>query len=94
MLELENRSSFTKEDSVILKKRQIHELFNSMATMLNPKMSEDLREVVIFLKSIFEISRFVETFGGKTMEVANYNVFHKTIQFARQYFVDKSKKMF
>lgn len=93
MLEVQNYRSLLKiGTSAIPSKGKMKKLLNSMVMMLNPDMGCKLREVGDLSKSIFEISHFVEVFKGETMKIANYNVFHKSIQFAKCFFADKSKK--
>lgn len=89
------RSLLKIGDPAIPTQRQMKTLLNSMFTMLNPKITDELKEVANLSKSVFEVvevPRFIETFRGETIRIANYNVFYRTIQFAKQYFANKSKK--
>ena len=93
MLEIkEGRRLLKSEKSAVLNTKKINDLFNSMVILLNPNTSISVRKVINLTESVFNQAYFVETFKGEAIRIANYNVYKKTIKFAKDYFYDKSKK--
>ena len=93
MLEIkDNRKSLKSKESPVLGAKKVNSLVNRMALLLNPNTVTILRKIVNLTESVFKYSYIVETLMGETIRIANYNVFNKTIKFAKGFFADKSKK--
>lgn len=94
MLEIQRkqRNSLESKESVILTSKKINELFNKMAVMLDNNTTDYLRRVVNLSESVFYASHFVETFKGEALKIANYNIYHNTVKFAKKFFTDINGK--
>lgn len=91
MLEV-NERRWKSDKSAVLSINNVNDLFNRMAILLNPNTVTTFRKVVNLTESVFCEAYFVETFQGEAIRVANYNVYKKTIEFAKEFFYEKSKK--
>lgn len=94
MLEIKDKSRklLKSERSAVLSPKKINGLVNRMSIVLNANAKTFLKEIVNLRESAFLYSYFFETFKGETIKIANYNVFEKTIKFAKDFFKDKNKK--
>lgn len=93
MLEIkEGRRLLKSEKSAVLNTKKVNDLVNRMSIVLSPNTVTLLRKIVNLTESVFSGSYFVETFKGEAIRIANYNVFKRTIKFAKDFFSDKSKK--
>ena len=92
MLEIKGRKLVRSEESPILTSKKVNDLVVKMTIALNPATISCLRKVVNLTESVFCQSWFFETFKGEAIRIANYNVFKKTSEFAKDYFNDKNQK--
>ena len=91
---IENRSLLRSKESAVLNINQANGLISVMAIELKPQSVSRLRALADLTKSVFDEAHFVETFKGELIKIANYNVYKKTIKFARKFFNEESKKKY
>lgn len=93
MLEIkEGRGLLKLDKSAVLSTKKINELFGKIAILLNPNTATAFRNVVDLTESVFSESYLVETLKGEAIRIANYNVYKRTINFAKTFFAEKGRK--
>ena len=94
MLEIkEKRRKLVNSNKLaILSTKKVNDLINRMCIALNPNIVNFLRRIADLTESVFDYSYFIETFKGETIKIANYNIFNRTIKFAREFFKNGSRK--
>lgn len=93
MLEMKlERSLLKSKKAAVLNINQVNDLINAMSIELKPSAVTRLREIANLTKSVFTEAFFVETFKGELIRLANYNVYKRTISFAKSFFAETNKK--
>lgn len=99
----DNRSVLSTKESVILSPKKMKDLVNetsfklnckatnSMDMMINCNIEDSLKMTINLSESVFKFSHFVETFEEEFIKIANFNIFYKTIEFAKVFFKNKKR---